>query len=83
MRPDSVFRIERFGERWAVVCDGEPLVVTETEADAARLAQDAVTALMPPRPPRPVRPAEPRSFADAGVSGRAFGFPVVDVRDGN
>ena len=86
VRPDTIFRIERFGDRWAVIADGEALVVTETEADAARLAQGAVMSLTPPRPPRPSRPAtaEPRSFVNAEASERpsAFGFPVADVKDG-
>lgn len=86
MRPETVYRIEPFGDRWVVIADGEPLVVTETEADAARLAQGAISTLLPHRPSRPIpqAAAEPRSFSDRSVGERrrAFGFPVVDVKDG-
>jgi hypothetical protein len=85
VRPETVYRIEPFGDRWVVIADGEPLVVTETEADAARLAQGAISTLVAPRPASPTLQAagEPRSFADGGERRRAFGFPVVDVKDGN
>lgn len=87
MRPGSVFSIERYGQKWAVVCEGEPLVVTETEGDAARLAQGALVTLLSPRPPKPTPPrvaAERRSFVrgDEEDAGHPFGFPVMDMGNG-
>jgi hypothetical protein len=76
LRPESVFKVEPFGERWAVVSAGEALVVTATQADAVRLAQGAVMTLLPARPPPPIRPAaEPKSFAQDPTNGGS-GFPI-------
>ncbi|RAK67630.1 hypothetical protein [Phenylobacterium kunshanense] len=86
MRPEAIFKVEPYGGKWAVVCEDEPLVVTETEADAARLAQGALVTLAPARPPRPSRPAamvEPRSFSAESDDGPGpFGFPVTETGDG-
>lgn len=83
MRSEAIFRVEPYGGRWAVVCDDEALVVTETEADAARLAQGALVTLASARPPRPSRPAalvESRSFATSSDEGPgSFGFPVTET----
>lgn len=85
MRAETIFKVERYGGKWAVIVDDEALVLTETEADAARIAQGAMATLMSPGPPKPTplrAPVEARSFSrDEGDERAPFGFPALDDGD--
>jgi len=86
LRSGTIYSVRPHGEKWAVVCDDEALVVTETETDAARIAQGALATLLSPRPPKPTPPgiaAERRTFAAPDDERRkaAFGFPVSGSDD--